>query len=78
MLSLCVDHDCAATFIDMVAALVANDVTNNTCDLLSSATLVVLLKKYSYRRKWRPYTGSEVQLTESPRAPLAWAAPSPR
>ncbi len=33
-------------FTDLIAAqLVAGDVTDNTCDLLSSATLVILLKK---------------------------------
>ena len=45
MLALCKDRDCGAAFTDLVAALVAGDVTENTCDLLSSATLVILLKK---------------------------------
>jgi hypothetical protein len=45
LLALCKDRDCGAAFTDLVAALVAGDVTENTCDLLSSATLVILLKK---------------------------------
>ncbi len=32
-------------FADLIASLVAGDVTDDTCDLLSSPTLVVLLKK---------------------------------
>jgi len=45
LLPLCKDQDCGAAFTDLIAALVAGDVTDATCDLLSSATLVVLLKK---------------------------------
>jgi len=44
MLALCKDHDCIAPSIDVIVALAAGDVTDETCDLLSSATLVVLLK----------------------------------
>ena len=42
---MCKDADCGATFTDVIAALTTGDVTDDTCDLLSSATLVVLLKK---------------------------------
>ena len=45
LLPLCKDQDCGAAFTDLLGALVAGDVTDDTCDLLSSATLVVLLKK---------------------------------
>ena len=34
-----------ATRMGMVATMVAGDVTNATCDLLTSAALVILLKK---------------------------------
>jgi hypothetical protein len=45
LLALCKDAGCGAAFTDVIAALAAEDVTDNTCDLLSSAALVVLLKK---------------------------------
>jgi hypothetical protein len=45
LLALCKDADCGAAFADVIAALTPRDVTDNTCDLLSFATLVVLLKK---------------------------------
>ena len=45
LLRLGADQDCMAALTDMVAALVAGDATDATCDLLSSATLVILLKK---------------------------------
>jgi hypothetical protein len=45
LLSLCAVQDYAATCTYLVATLMAGDVTDITCDLLSSATLVVLLKK---------------------------------
>ena len=59
LLSPCADQDCAATFTDMVAVLAASDGTDNTSDLLSSTTLVVLLKKLeaemeALRRKQGP------------------------
>ena len=43
--SLCKDADCGAAFRDVTSALDVGDVTDDTCYLLSSATLVVLLKK---------------------------------
>jgi hypothetical protein len=45
LLPLCNDKECGAAFTDLIASLVAGDVTDETCDLLSLATLVVLLKK---------------------------------
>jgi len=45
LLALCKDADCGAAFTDVIAALTARDVTDDICDLLSFATLVVLLKK---------------------------------
>jgi hypothetical protein len=59
LLSLCVDQDCAAAFTDLMAALAAGDVTDNICDILSFAPLVVLLKKLeaemrALRRKQGP------------------------
>jgi hypothetical protein len=45
LLTLCKDLDCGAAFTDLIATLVAGDVTDNTCDLLSYATLVILLKQ---------------------------------
>jgi hypothetical protein len=45
LLALCKDADCGAAFTDVIAALAAGDTTDDTCDLLSFATLVVLLKK---------------------------------
>ena len=45
LLALCKDMDCAAAFRDLIAALEAGDVTDDTCNLLSSASQVVLLKK---------------------------------
>ncbi len=35
-----------AALTDLIAALAAGDVTDATCDLLSSASLVVLFNKY--------------------------------
>ena len=43
--ALCKDHDCAAAFTDIIGALDGGDVIDDTCDLLSSATLVILLEK---------------------------------
>ncbi len=45
LVALCKDADCGVAFTDVIAALAAGDVMDDTCDLLSSATLVVLLKK---------------------------------
>jgi len=45
LLALCNDIDCGPAFVDLISALATWDVTDITCDLLSSATLVVLLKK---------------------------------
>ncbi len=45
LLPLCKNQECGAAFTDLIASLVAGDVTDDTCDLLSSATLVELLKK---------------------------------
>jgi hypothetical protein len=45
LLALCKDLDCGAAFTDLIAALTAGDVADDTCDLLSSATLVILFKK---------------------------------
>ena len=45
LLALRKDVDCGAAFTDVIAALTDGDVTDDTCDLLYSATLVVLLKK---------------------------------
>ncbi len=45
LMALCKDQGCGAAFTDLISALASRDVTNNTCDLLSSTTLVVLLKK---------------------------------
>jgi hypothetical protein len=45
LLALCKDADCGETFTDVIAALTVGDVTDYNCDLLSYATLVVLLKK---------------------------------
>jgi hypothetical protein len=39
------DYDCRAALMDLLAAMVAGDVTDATCDLLSSASMVILLKK---------------------------------
>jgi hypothetical protein len=43
--ALCKDPDCAVAFTDIIGAMVGGDVTDDTCDLMSSATLVILLKK---------------------------------
>ena len=45
LLALTVDQDCAAAITDFVGALASGDVTDATCDLLLSATLIILLKK---------------------------------
>jgi len=45
LLAVCKDADCGASCTDVIAALAAGDVTDDTCDLLSSTILVVLLKK---------------------------------
>ena len=45
LLALCKDADCGAAYTDVIAALVVGDATDDTCDLLSSTTLVILLKK---------------------------------
>ena len=45
LLAFCMDPDCAATFIEVITALDDGDVTDDTCDLMSFANLVVLLKK---------------------------------
>ena len=45
LLALCKDQECGAAFTYLISALACGDVTDNTCDLLSSTTLVVLLKK---------------------------------
>ena len=44
-LPLCADQDCMAALTDPIGAPDSGDVSDATCDLLSSATLVVLLKK---------------------------------
>ena len=44
-LPLCKDKECGASFTDLIAALVAGNVIDDTCDLSSSTILVVLLKK---------------------------------
>ena len=43
--ALCKDPDCATAFTVIISALTAGDVTDRTCDIVSSATLVILLKK---------------------------------
>ncbi len=45
LMALCKDQDRGAAFTDFISTLASGDGTDNTCDLLSSATLVVLLKK---------------------------------
>ena len=45
LLALCKDQECGAAFTYLIFALASGDVTDITCDLPSSATLVVLLKK---------------------------------
>ncbi len=45
LLALTAHQDCATALTDVVGALASGDVTDATCDLLSSATLVILLKK---------------------------------
>jgi len=45
LLPLCADQDCMAALTDLIGALVAGNVTDATCDLLSTANPVVLLKK---------------------------------
>jgi hypothetical protein len=45
LLPICKDQERGDAFTDLIATLVAGDVTDDTCDLMSSATLVVLLKK---------------------------------
>ena len=45
LLALYKDPDCAVALSDIIGDLTTGDVTDATCDLLSSATLVVLLKK---------------------------------
>ena len=44
LLAICKDADCGAAFTDVIAALTDGDVTDETCDLLSSGTIVVLKK----------------------------------
>ena len=43
--TLCTYKNFAAAFTYLIAALVAGDITDATCDLISSTTLVVMLKK---------------------------------
>ena len=45
LLALAEEQDYAAAITDFVGALAAGNVAYSTCDLLSSATLVILLKK---------------------------------
>ena len=45
LIALTTDHDCAAAITDFVGAQASGNVTDATCDLLSSGTLVILLKK---------------------------------
>ncbi len=45
LLAPCEDRACEAANTNLVGALAFRDVTDATCGLLSSATLVVLLKK---------------------------------
>ena len=45
LIAFTAEQDCAAAITDFVGALAAEDVTDATCDLLSSARLVILLKK---------------------------------
>jgi hypothetical protein len=42
--ALCKDPDCATTFTTIISAMAAG-VTDRTCDIVSSATLVIILKK---------------------------------
>jgi hypothetical protein len=44
-LALCKDPDCVVAFTAIITALAGGDVTDNTCDLPASATLVLILKK---------------------------------
>ena len=43
-LAVTADQDCAVALTDLVGAMTSGDVTAATCDLLSSATLAILLK----------------------------------
>jgi hypothetical protein len=45
LIALPANKDCAAALIDLVGALASGDVTDDTCDLLSSATRIIILKK---------------------------------
>jgi hypothetical protein len=45
LLALCGDQACEAPITDLAGSLAAGDVTDFTGDLMSSVTLVVLLKK---------------------------------
>jgi len=74
LLALCKDADCGAAFTDVIAALVAGDITDDTCDLLSSATNVVLMKKSE--EEMEALKLRQGQLYMHPTGLLGWAAPS--
>ena len=73
---MCKDADCGAAFTDVIAALVAGDVTDDTCDLLSSATLVVLLKKTE--EAMEALELRQGQLYKKPQRPLGMGSTIPK
>ncbi len=68
VIALCKDVDCGAAFTDVIVALDAGDVTDDTCDLLSFATFVVLLKKTD--EEMEALKLRQGQLYRQPRRPL--------
>ena len=73
---MCKDADCGAAFTDVIAALAAGDVTDDTCDLLSSATLVVLLKKTE--EEMEALKLRKGQLYRQPQRPLGMGSTIPK
>jgi hypothetical protein len=72
MLALYGDQACKATITDLVGALANGDVTDATCDLPSSATRVVLLKKTE--AEMEALKAKKGVTTHNRNGPWVWAA----
>jgi hypothetical protein len=76
LLALCKDADRGAAFTDIFTALADGDVTDDTCDLLSSATLGVLLKKTE--EEMEALKLKQGQLFRQPQRPLGMGSTIPK
>ena len=76
LLALCKDADCGVALTDVIAVLAAGDVTDDTCYLLSSTTLVVLLNKTE--EEMEALKLRQGQLYKQPPRPLGMGSTIPK